>query len=68
MGEQRRSRLAAILLEAEPIAQLDGYAVPVGAFEDLESMFTCCAKQERRECTPPGTRPSEQRAECPTAM
>ena len=30
VGEQGGSRLAAILLEAEPIAQLDGGAVPVG--------------------------------------
>jgi hypothetical protein len=36
MGEQRRSRLTAILLEAEQIAQLDGGAVPVGVLEDLE--------------------------------
>ena len=36
MGEQRGSRFASILVEAEQIAQLDGRAVPVRALQNLE--------------------------------
>ena len=36
MGEQRGSRFASILVEAEQIAQVDGRAVPVRALQNLE--------------------------------
>ena len=36
MSEQRGSRFAAVLVEAEQITEFDGGAVPVGALENLE--------------------------------